>query len=113
MANLEFDREAVGVSAKADWHDSQTFASVASFARSLSSKGTAVDLPRISSPGTAALRKEIETWIGFLDVVAAEFSDACADLGSGQKEASENYDATEKKSTNDFRKIADTMGGAV
>ena len=28
MANLEFDREAVGVSAKADWHDSQTFASV-------------------------------------------------------------------------------------
>lgn len=48
-----------------------------------------------------------------MDVVAAEFSDACADLGSGQKEASENYDATEKKSTKDFRKIADTMGGAV
>ena len=112
MANLEFDREAVGVSAKADWHDSQTFASVASFVRSLSPKGTAVDLPRIENPGTKTLYKEIGTWIGFLGIVAAEFSDACADLGSGQKEAIENFDKTEKQSTKDFRKIADMMSGA-
>ena len=51
MGDIEFNREAVGVSAKKDWADANEFARIGSFMASLTTFSASVDLPE----GTTAV----------------------------------------------------------
>lgn len=51
MADLEFDRAAVGVSAKKDWTDSEEFGRIGAVARQISIVGIAKNLPEGPNEG--------------------------------------------------------------
>ena len=93
---IEFDREAVGVSAKTDWHDADSFASIgARFLSFPNGAQVAHDMPSGSNMGTQKLRSTIGHYVEKMRWVVLEYSDACATLGSGQAEAISDFDATE------------------
>ena len=111
MSGIEFDRDAVGVSAKADWKDSEQFGQIASFVRGLSISGCVKDLPVGDNSGVYALRRALAYFRSTLTTVLTEFGDACAVLGSGQESAISDYDATEFQQTSRFREMAERLGG--
>ena len=102
MGDIEFSREAVGVSAKKDWVDANEFARISSFISSLMTFKVAENLPVILGLGNF---NKMMGW------VVSEYSDACALLGSGQEEAISNYDKTERQNVSNFRALAARMEG--
>ena len=111
MSTIEFDRAAVGVSAKADWTDSYTFGTIGSFIGSLYPGGVAVDLPAGDNSGVSDLRKKLANFQKVMKWTIMEYSDACAVLGSGQEQVISNYDETEKFNDEKFQRIASRMSG--
>ena len=111
MTQLEFDRDAVGVSAKADWKDSDEFSRIGSFISTITTYSVSRPLPQGDNSGTSALSGALGTYREVVRWVTMEFSDACAVLGSGQEAAIRNFDNTEYQSTEGFRAMADRLGG--
>lgn len=93
---IEFDRDAVGVSAKKDWKDADAFAKIGRFMASLSSGSeVAVALPAGSNVGVSSLKSALSDYRSAMRHVVLEYSDACATLGSGQEEMISDMDRTE------------------
>ncbi|BCR79900.1 hypothetical protein [Arachnia rubra] len=111
MGDIEFNREALGVSAKKDWKDSEQFAWIGQFITTLRASGVATDLPVGDNGGVGALRKAAAHFVLTMNSVLQEYSDACAALGSGQETAVSNYDATESQNTDNFRALVARMEG--
>lgn len=109
MSTLQFDRDALGVSAKSDWHDSEIYSSLAFLLREFWMAGTAPDPPAVSHHGPAELRAALGEAQHLAMICLNEFSDACAVLGSGQQEAMEDYDETERQVSAHFNKFAATL----
>lgn len=109
---IEFDRDAVGVSAKADWEDADTFAKIGSFMSSMpSGDGVAVALPSGSNVGTSSLKFALNEYQSTMRRVVLEYSDACAILGSGQEEMISDMDRTEYQHVSNLDALAARMGG--
>lgn len=111
MSGIEFNREAVGISAKKDWKDSETFGRIGQFITTLPAAGVANDLPVGDNVGVGALRKTAGQFAITMNMILEEYSDACATLGSGQEEAISNYDQTEFQATDNFREMVSRMEG--
>ena len=112
MSTIEFDRAAVGVSAKADWTDSYTFGTIGSFIGSLYPGGIAVDLPAGDNSGVSDLRKKLANFQKVMKWTVMEYSDACAVLGSGQEEAINDFDVSEYQSKQAFQDLlTERLGG--
>ncbi|MDO5083546.1 MAG: hypothetical protein Q4D89_09105 [Arachnia propionica] len=111
MTDLEFSREAVGVKAKQNWHDSETFAVIGGQAGRLDPVSPFKDLPVIPAGGVASLRKTFSTFCLDMEKVLMEFSDACAILGSGTNSAVSNMDDTEETTSEQFIELSRRMGG--
>jgi hypothetical protein len=109
MADLEFDREAVGVNAKRDWKDSEEFSGIARFVGTMSVTDAAPVLPTGDNSGTQALRSALTEMTRTMRVVIAEYSDACAVLGSGQELAIGDFDTTEYQNTESYRRLVNRM----
>lgn len=112
MVGLEFDRDAVGVSAKRDWGDAESFASIGARFTSLP-RGfqVAADVPGAAGGGTSRLRNAVADHVEKMRWVVLEYSDACATLGSGQAEAIKDFDATEYETSSALSRIALRLGG--
>lgn len=112
MTEFQFDRDAAGVTAKADWVDSQTFSNIAAGVDGMYSYSytSIVKLPEDTVGGTGKtdnagreeLRDESTYSIELLNLILLELSDACGILGSGTATASNNFDATETNTTESF-----------
>ena len=111
MADLEFDRAAVGISAKKDWHDSETLARISKFVRSIPAYGIAKTLEECDNSGTSALSTSVSKARTTLGSVIAEFSDACAVLGSGEEEAIGNMDRVETENSEAYQTLKNGMEG--
>ena len=112
MSTIEFDRAAVGVSAKADWTDSYTFGTIGSLIHDLSVWDVAVNLPAGDNSGVSDLRKKLTSFKRVMKWTAMEYSDACAVLGSGQEEAINDFDVSEYQSKQAFQDLlTERLGG--
>lgn len=111
MSEFGFDRDAVQVSAKADWLDHAEFARVGSYLSEMIASAAADPLPVGSSDGVTALKERLALFSNTMAKVAFEYSDACAVLGAGQESAIANTDATEAQSTQRFLEIAKRLEG--
>ena len=111
VSGIEFDREAVGVSAKADWGDAEEFARIGSFMASIVTATSARDLPEGDNAGVSALRTALSECRNTMRWVVLEHGDACAVLGSGQESAIADFDSTEYQNTEDFRAVVARMEG--
>ncbi|WP_022868597.1 hypothetical protein [Schaalia vaccimaxillae] len=111
-ANIEFDRDAVGVSAKKDWEDADTFAKIGSYMTNLPSPySVAQELPAGSNTGVVALRNSLADYGQTMRWVILEYSDACSVLGSGQEEAISDFDSAEYQHIDNIEALAARMGG--
>lgn len=99
MGDIEFNREAVGVSAKKDWADANEFARIGSFMASLTTFSASVDLPEGDNSGVTSLRSCLGEFREVMRWAVLEHSDACGVLGSGQEEVISNFDAAEYQVT--------------
>ncbi|PID96998.1 MAG: hypothetical protein CSA83_02925 [Actinomycetales bacterium] len=97
MADLEFDRAALGVSAKKDWHDARQFADAGKAMDGLTPEAAVKELPSGDSYGTFALLGRVNYFKTTMQAVLREFSDACGVLGSGQESVIANHDETESE----------------
>ena len=111
MGDIEFSREAVGVSAKKDWVDANEFARISSFISSLMTFKVAENLPVGDNSGVVSLILGLGNFNKMMGWEVSEYSDACALLGSGQEEAISNYDKTERQNVSNFRALAARMEG--
>lgn len=95
--NLHFDRDAVGVSAKKSWNDSEDFGTLGAAAGRLNPE-SAVEKPSTLLPasGFTALQTALINFCSDLSHTLHEFSDACAILGSGTEGAISDFDETEQ-----------------
>lgn len=111
MADVEFDRDAVEVSAKTDWQDAADFARIGSFLASLQVAPSALELPVGDNAGIGALRRALIDFRSTLRWVVLEYEDACAVLGSGQEAAITDFDETEYQQVDDFRELVSRLEG--
>ena len=111
MSRIEFNRAAVGVSAKKDWVDSDMFGKIGQFITTLPAAGVAKELPAGDNAGVAALRRAASVFGQNVSMVLQEYSDACAVLGPGQG-AIADHDVTEFQNTSGYRELVARMGGS-
>lgn len=111
IMDLEFDREAVGVSARKDWRDCEEFGRIGSFLSTIPTASVALSLPVGGNSGVSALRQAAADFVRDMRVVAFEFNDACAVLGAGQESVIGAFDVSEYQSTTGFAQIAKRLGG--
>ena len=109
MGDIEFNRAAVGINAKKDWEDADNFGQVGAYIDKLPSTGIAYPLPAGPNEGVQALASKALNFNQVTRWAAAEYSDACGILGSGQEQVISNYDETEKFNDEKFQKIASRM----
>lgn len=111
MSELEFDRDAVGVSAKRDWGDAESFASIgARFVSLPRGFQVAGDVPGGVGGGAGRLRSAVGSYVEKMRWVVMEYSDACATLGSGQAEAIGDFDETEYCTGAVFSRLSQRLG---
>ena len=111
MGDIEFNRAAVGINAKKDWEDADNFGQVGAYIDKLPSTGIADPLPAGPNEGVQALASKALNFNQVTRWAAAEYSDACGVLGSGQEQVISNYDETEKFNDEKFQRIASRMSG--
>lgn len=111
MSDIEFDREAVGVKAKENWTDGQTFVEIAAGFDVTGPDGVALPVPASDGSGTSALVAALKYYKHTMKTVCLEFSDACSTLGSGQATAISNADETETAIMNRFALVSARLGG--
>lgn len=109
--NLEFDRDAVGINAKKDWHDAETLGSISGAIGTVTCAGTATPVGEFLADGATSLQTAVEQALVALGMVVAECSDAAAILGSGQESAISDMDATEQAGSSAFDRISASLGG--
>jgi hypothetical protein len=109
LTDIEFDRDAVGVSAKEDWKDANEFARISSFMSSLSTHEVAESLPTGDNSGVTALITGAGNFHKVMGWVISEYSDACGVLGSGQEAAISDYDQSESQNVTGFRDVVERM----
>lgn len=110
MTTIEFDRTAVGVSAKADWRDSEEFAGIGHFMSTLDTHSIAQPLPEASNSGIHALRSAAAAFRSTMRYVVLEYSDACAILGSGQKSMISDFDESEYANSESYERLRSRLG---
>ena len=88
MTNISFDREAVGIV----------------------ENGAALPLPDRTDAGITALRDALVNFRLYMSIAILEFSDACAELGSGVADFSKNQDSTETYNESRARQAASRLG---
>ncbi|MDO5067166.1 MAG: hypothetical protein Q4D96_07800 [Propionibacteriaceae bacterium] len=111
MSELRFDRDAVGVSAKRDWHDAEVIGRIAGFASSVETAGTATAVGEHLDAGAVALEAMTARCVSVVQMIVAECSDAAAVLGSGQESAIADMDTTESTTTAMYDQIFARMEG--
>ena len=97
---INFDRDSVGISAKKDWHDSETLANIGIDIRRYSAWSIG-PLPKFDT-GRTTLKEKTTHFLNRIGTVLFEFSDAAAVLGSGQESAIGNFAATEYENIERF-----------
>ena len=108
------DRDALGISAKEDWTDSETLANVAGGIQPVinDTSSSIHDIPAgRGTDGVVRLRNEIGMFLETMRTVIREYSDAAALLGSGQESAMANYDTTETDTTGQFDFLTSSTEG--
>ena len=107
MSDLSFDRDRARIAAKEHWTDSDTFISIGFGYAELEGECDVVKDPVLDD--SEHLFKACLHFVKLMRAGCLEFSDACATLGSGVKEATANYDQAERKAVLDF----DFMRGSI
>jgi len=107
MSDLSFDRDRAGIAAKGHWTDADTFISIGFGYAELEGECDVVKDPVLED--SEHLFKACLHFVKLMRAGCLEFSDACATLGSGVKEATANYDQAEHKAVRDF----DFMRGSI
>ncbi|WP_026460644.1 hypothetical protein [Schaalia suimastitidis] len=110
---VEFDRDAVSVSAKSQWVDSESFGALSAYIGTTSVSSCPSMPPRGTTSGTEALRDALADFQEKMVWIAAEFSDACAVLGSGVEATISDFDATEKTSSEAFARLRARLDGSM
>lgn len=110
MTNISFDREAVGIVEKAQWTDAEDLGQVAAAVGNLRHNEVAILLPLDDCPGVSALRQAMSNFSSLMGIAVSEFSDACAELGSGVAEYTADADATETYNAEKARIAAQRLG---
>ncbi|MDO5083004.1 hypothetical protein EII34_12715 [Arachnia propionica] len=110
--HLHFNRDAVGVSAKKNWADSEDFGILGAAAGRLNPEA-AVEKPSslLLAFGFDALQAALTNFCSDLSHTLHEFSDACAILGSGTEEAISDFDETEQRNEKAYLDIQQRMSG--
>lgn len=108
MNDLSFDRDRAGIAAKEHWTDHQTFINIAAGYAELNDECDVIKDPILEH--SEYLFKACLCFVKLMRASCLEFSDACATLGSGVKEATANYDQTEHKVAKDFDFMRGTVG---
>ena len=111
VADIEFNRSAVGINAKKDWEDADFFGQIGAQMSSAAPGGVALPLPAGSNEGTGKLGAAASQVTTVMRWMAQEFSDACALLGSGQETAISNNDETEAFNDERFQRLKARMEG--
>lgn len=110
MTNISFDREALGIVGKAQWTDSEDLGQVGAALNKLETNGAALPLPDRTDTGITALRDALVNFRLYMSIAILEFSDACAELGSGVADFSKNQDSTETYNESKARQAASRLG---
>lgn len=92
---ITFNREALGVVEKNQWHDAESLGQIGASVGRISSSDAAYPLPDGDSQGILKLLAAIDALDKAMMWVIQECSDAAANLGSGVATASNNFDQTE------------------
>ena len=110
--NLHFNRDAVGVSAKRNWNDSEDFGTLGAAAGRLDPEAAVEKPSALLLPiGFNALQSALTNFCSDLSHTLHEFSDACAILGSGTEEAISDFDATEQTNEKAYLDIQKRLSG--
>ena len=110
MTKISFDREAVGIVEKAQWTDAEDLGQVGVAVTKLGDYRVAEDFPQGDCSGVVALRNAMTNFATYLGWATQEYSDACALLGSGAAEYSQNADDSEKYNEAKTRAAAARLG---
>lgn len=107
---IAVDREALGISAIADWTDSETLANIASgiqpVINDISPSLSELPAGRMTG-GVVDMRNKIGSFLETMRIIIREYSDAAALLGSGQEAVMADFDSTETDTTNAFDFLTD------
>ena len=110
MTNISFDREALGIVEKAQWTDAEDLGQVGAALNKLATHGAALLLPNRTDAEITALRDALMNFKTYMSIAILEFSDACAELGSGVADFSKNQDSTEAYNESRARQAASRLG---
>ena len=110
MTNISFDRYALGIAMKDQWTDAEDLAQVGVAVTKLGEYRVAEDFPQGDCSGVVALRNAMTNPATYLGWATQEYSDACALLGSGMSEYSQNADSTEQYNEAKTRAAAARLG---
>ena len=110
MTNISFDREALGIVEKAQWTDAEDLGQVGATLNKLETNGAALLLPDRTDAGITALRDALVNFRLWMSLAILEFSDACAELGSGVADFSKNQDSTETYNESRARQATSRLG---
>ena len=109
--SIEFDREAVGVAANENWHDADTFGAISALIEATDVDECVSDTPSGVGPKTKQMPGKVVAFKRMMRDVVAEFSDACAILGSGTDGAVANFDETESTESQSYLDLEARMSG--
>ncbi|AWE41769.1 MULTISPECIES: hypothetical protein [unclassified Actinobaculum] len=109
--SIEFDREAVGVSAKEQWNDCEEFGALFAYLRETVVAYCASKLPSFDGPGTEKLDAALKEYQAAMRDGLGEFSNACAVLGSGAQGATADFDETESRQSEAYKEMEAILGG--
>lgn len=110
LEEVSFNRDALGISAKKDWHDSAVFASAGASMPQQEIHGAIPEMPCGDGGGARSLQSQLHSFSRVMRYVLLEYSDACATMGSGQERAIANFDRSEYEISDRFRLIAERLG---
>ena len=108
MTKISFDREAVGIVEKAQWTDAEDLAQVGASLDNLLLK--CYPFPEPAKEGTDKLDEAISHFKTYMSWAVLEYSDACAALGSGTAEYTQDADSTETYNRDKARAAASRLG---
>lgn len=107
---MGFNRDALGISAKKDWHDSEVFSSAGASMPIQEAAGAIPNMPCGDGEGARSLQSQLQTFCRVMRLVLLEYSDGCAVMGSGQEKTISNFDRSEYEVSDQFKRLAERLG---
>ena len=110
MTDISFDREALGIAEKAQWTDAEDLGQVGAAVSRLNKYDVALPLPKHPTGGVTALATAVNEFAYYVGCAVYEYSDACAELGSGIADYTQDADSSEKYNEAKARAAAARLG---